>query len=69
MKKLISIVTPTFNEELNIERLCKSVSNEMSNLNYDYEHIIIDNNSTDKTIMILRKIASNDGKIKVILNT
>jgi len=69
MKKLISIVTPTFNEELNIERLCKSVSNEMSNLNYDYEHIIIDNNSTDKTIMILRKIASNDRKIKVILNT
>ena len=69
MKKLISIVTPTFNEELNIERLCKSVSNEMSNLNYDYEHIIIDNNSTDKTIVILRKIASNDGKIKVILNT
>ena len=69
MKKLISIVTPTFNEELNIERLCKSVSNEMSNLNYDYEHIIIDNNSTDKTIVILRKIASNDEKIKVILNT
>ena len=69
MKKLISIVTPTFNEELNIEKLCKSVSNEMSNLNYDYEHIIIDNNSTDKTIMILRKIASNDRKIKVILNT
>ena len=69
MKKLISIVTPTFNEELNIERLCKSISNEMSNLNYDYEHIIIDNNSTDKTIMILRKIASNDRKIKVILNT
>ena len=43
MKKLISIVTPTFNEESNIEKLCNDISIEMRNLNYDYEHIIIDN--------------------------
>jgi polyisoprenyl-phosphate glycosyltransferase len=69
MKKLISIVTPTFNEESNIEKLCNDISFEMRNLNYDYEHIIIDNNSTDSTIDILRKIAMKDKKIKVILNT
>ena len=69
MKKLISIVTPTFNEESNIEKLCNDISIEMRNLNYDYEHIIIDNNSTDSTIDILRKIAMKDKKIKVILNS
>tara|TARA_A100001011_G_scaffold208642_1_gene216783 strand:- start:220 stop:1149 length:930 start_codon:yes stop_codon:yes gene_type:complete len=69
MKKLISIVTPTFNEEENIEKLCKAVGSEMQNLEYDYEHIVIDNNSTDKTIEILKKIASQDKKLKLIINS
>ena len=54
MKKLISIVTPTFNEEGNIESLCSSISEEMKKLKYDYEHIVIDNSSTDKTLDILK---------------
>jgi len=56
MKK-ISIVTPTFNEEENIERLCKEIKIEAESLNYDYEHIIIDNCSTDETISKLREIS------------
>ena len=69
MRKLISIVTPTFNEEGNIEELCKSISKEMSKIDYDYEHIVIDNNSSDQTIQILRKLADKDKKLKVIINT
>ena len=69
MRKLISIVTPTFNEEGNIEELCKSISKEMSKIDYDYEHIVIDNNSSDQTIPILRKLADKDKKLKVIINT
>ena len=69
MKKKISIVTPTFNEELNIEKLCFSISEEMSKLDYDYEHIVIDNFSQDSTISILRKIASKDKNLKVIINS
>ena len=65
---LISIVTPTFNEEANIEKLCLKISEEMKKLNYDYEHIIIDNHSDDKTISIIKKIAEKDKKIKVIIN-
>ena len=64
----ISIVTPTFNEEDNILLLCKKIKNEFSKLNYDYEHIVIDNNSTDKTISILRNICSQDKNVKVIIN-
>ena len=47
MKKKISIVTPTFNEELNIEKLCNDIAAQMKKLDYDYEHIVIDNLSTD----------------------
>jgi len=68
MSKKISIVTPTFNEEANIERLCSRVSEEMKKSNYDYEHIIIDNQSEDKTISIIKKIAQRDKKVKVIIN-
>ncbi len=67
MKK-ISIVTPTFNEEDNIEKLSKCISDEMKKLNYDYEHIIIDNSSEDKTIPIIKKIAEKDKKVKIIIN-
>jgi glycosyltransferase involved in cell wall biosynthesis len=65
----ISIVTPTFNEEENIERLCREVKIEAETLRYDYEHIIIDNCSTDKTIDKLREISSKDKNVKVIINS
>ena len=64
----ISIVTPTYNEEGNIELLCQKIKNEFSKINYDYEHIIIDNNSTDKTVSILRSICKSDKKVKAIIN-
>ena len=42
-KSKISIVTPTFNEEQNIEKISNDISSEMKKLDIDYEHIIIDN--------------------------
>jgi len=68
MTNKISIVTPTFNEEENISELCEAISKEMQNFEYDYEHIIIDNNSTDKTIPIIKKIAETDKRVKIIIN-
>jgi glycosyltransferase involved in cell wall biosynthesis len=68
-KKFISIVTPTYNEELNIELLCHEIKKKM--LNYpdlNYEHIVIDNDSIDQTQKILRNLAKDDKKIKLIFN-
>jgi len=65
----ISIVTPTYNEGENIEKLCSGIKLEMEKLNIDYEHIVIDNSSTDKTIEILKEICSRDKKVKVIINS
>ena len=64
----ISIVTPTFNEEQNIKKLCSDIRNEMEKLNIEYEHIVIDNASTDKTIDIIKEICETDKKVKVIIN-
>ncbi len=70
MKKLISIVTPAYNEAGNIEELICQVRNEfVNNLNhYDYEHIIIDNSSTDDTVDIVKKHCAQDKRVKLIVN-
>ena len=68
--KLISIVTPCFNEEANVEILHTQVVEEMSKMpEFNFEHIYIDNASTDQTIPILRKLAANDKRVKVIVNS
>jgi polyisoprenyl-phosphate glycosyltransferase len=70
MKKIISIVTPVFNEEQNVQPLYEQVSNLFDNqlIDYSFEYIFIDNNSTDNTVSILREMAQGDKRIKVILN-
>ncbi len=68
MKK-ISIVTPCFNEETNVLELYERISNVMKTFDYEYEHIFIDNASSDGTVKILRDLASRDNRVKVILNS
>lgn len=67
-KKLISIVTPCFNEEDNIDELCQRITNAMELLPYDYEHIFIDNCSTDQTVPKIKEKAGKDKRIKLIVN-
>lgn len=69
-KKLISVMTPVYNEEGNIENLYQAVKEQFKNLpQYRYEHIFIDNHSTDHSRDILRAIAGEDANVKVIFNT
>ena len=68
-RKLISIVTPCYNEEGNVEELHRRIAEQMAAFpQYDYEHIYIDNASTDNTVGILRRLASADFHVKVIIN-
>lgn len=68
--KLISIVTPCFNEEENVEELYQQVKAIFSQLpHFHYEHIFIDNASTDKTAAILKNLATKDEHVKVIINS
>ena len=65
---LITIITPTFNEVGNIEKLSLRIKEicELNNINY--EQIIIDNDSTDGTIEMIRKLTSKYKSIKAIIN-
>ena len=68
-KKHISVLTPCYNEEGNVAKLINVVSSVFAQLpQYTYEHILIDNSSTDKTEEILKKIAETDKHVKVIVN-
>lgn len=68
--KLISIVTPCYNEEANVAEVCEQVKNVMAGLpGYDYEHIFIDNASQDRTVATLKDIALRDKRVKIIVNT
>lgn len=67
-KKLISIVTPCYNEEDNIEELYQRIAAVMAKQPYDYEHICIDNCSTDGTVRKIKEIAAHDSRLKLIVN-
>ncbi len=70
MKKLISIVSPCFNEEENMGELYARLLLIICNYQkYDFEIIFIDNCSTDNTRQLLRELAVQDPRVKVILNT
>lgn len=67
MKKLISIVTPFYNEEesisdyfLNLEKVLNKISD------IDYEFIAVDDGSVDKTFQILRELAVTKKNLKII---
>lgn len=65
----ISVVTPCFNESGNLQELYDRIKSAVEALPYEYEHILIDNASTDGTVEVLRGLAAKDQHVKVILNT
>jgi glycosyltransferase involved in cell wall biosynthesis len=62
---LISIVTPCYNEEGNVEELYHAIRDLMAEYpGYEYEHIYSDNASRDRTVEILRRIAAGARRVK-----
>ena len=70
MKKKISVVIPTYNEEANVVPLSKAIIEVMERdlPEYDYEILFIDNHSTDNTQVFLRTLCADNQKIKAIFN-
>lgn len=69
-KKLISIISPCYNEVDNIEEIYHRVMAVMSQYpQYEFEYLFIDNASTDGTDLKLKMLADLDKKVKVIINT
>jgi polyisoprenyl-phosphate glycosyltransferase len=69
-EKTISVVTPCYNEEQNVLLLYNQVREVFKTLGrFKYEHIFIDNASTDRTVPILTAMALQDPNVKVIVNS
>lgn len=69
MKKLISIISGCYNEEENLPVYYESVRNLMDSLpQYDFECLIADNCSSDRSPQILEQIAAEDQRFKIVFN-
>ncbi len=66
----ISVVTGTFNEEDNVRELYDRITRIFREqlAEHSYELIVIDNASTDNTVSLLKEIAAQDKRIKIIVN-
>ena len=68
-RPLLSIVTPCFNEEDNVEELYRRIKVAITELSrYDFELIFIDNHSEDGTVAKLKSLATIDPIVKIIVN-
>lgn len=68
-RKLLSIVTPCYNEEDNVDELYTRVKAALLSVDsYDFELIFIDNHSQDGTVEKLKRLAAIDPMVKIIVN-
>ncbi|MEO8502785.1 MAG: glycosyltransferase family 2 protein [Acidobacteriota bacterium] len=67
-RKLVSIVTPCFNEEANVRLHFERVGNAIAPFRerYDFEHIYTDNQSQDRTFALLKELAAEHSNVRAM---
>ena len=60
----LSIVVPVYNEEQNIEKLIDEITNSIKDINY--EIVVVDDNSGDRTVSFLQKIQLENKRLRII---
>lgn len=61
---MISIVTPAFNEALNLRGLHARIVETMRTLGVDWEWIVIDDHSRDATFAVLQELSAADSRVR-----
>jgi len=64
-REMLSIITPTYNEAETLPRFIESLTEALRG-GYEYEVIIVDDNSPDGTGAIAESLAERHGRIKVV---
>lgn len=64
--KILSLIIPCFNEQDAIPIFYKEVTHVMSQLDYEYELIFVNDGSKDKSLQYLKKIAKDDKQVVYI---
>lgn len=62
----LSIVVPIYNEEESITHLYERVTSALANTALAYELILVDDGSSDRSFLLLKDIAGQDSRVKVI---
>jgi glycosyltransferase involved in cell wall biosynthesis len=67
-RKLISVVSPAFNEQDCVDELVRRLSEVAAKLEdrYDFEFIIVENGSVDETYLRLLRLRERDERVKII---
>jgi glycosyltransferase involved in cell wall biosynthesis len=68
-RPFVSVVIPCRNEEDNVREITAAVNAQLEPLDVDWEIILIDNESTDRTVELARALCEADKRIKLIVNT
>ena len=65
----VSVVIPCYNEEENAAAICAAVIAQLEPLGLSFDVIFIDNDSTDRTVEIIRGLCEADPRVRLIVNT
>ena len=63
----VSVIIPTFNESQNILKVINEIENTLKNS--DYEIIVVDDNSLDRTAEIVKKYIKSNNRVSCIKRT
>ena len=62
--RLLSVVTPAFNESENLPALYERLMSVLLDAGVSWEWIVIDDHSTDATFAVMRELARSDGRVR-----
>lgn len=61
-----SVVIPIYNEQANLPELYRRLTTVMTNLNAHYEIILVNDGSTDDSLLLMRELNQKDSRVKII---
>ena len=64
MRRRLSLITPAYNEELNIPVLYRRLVEVLDQVDMDWEWIVTDDHSSDRTFDVLSQISQRDGRVR-----
>lgn len=66
-KKMLSIVVPVYNEQLNIEKFYTEVIKNVATLDMAFEIIFVDDGSSDTTPLLLSRLTKQDLHVRALI--
>ena len=65
-RRLLSIVTPAYNEAENLPQLYERLTGMMASVDINWEWIVVDDHSSDGTFGVVSKLAGHDPRIRCV---